>query len=311
MLDKVLETCRDIVKISNSVKINERKIEEVSKKISNIEFKHWIIASNNRILKLPIEKQINFLLIFDSIDCSFWGNPKWTVKLKNGKEVDGSFALMEKLLEYYEEKGSLDFTKITFEEFEKILEGTVQIPLIERRYEIVCEISKIVSEKMNGNFYDYIKDIQDDETLFNVIISNFKSFEDVRIIGGRKIYFYKFAQLLVSDILNLRKYAENIEIDVSHLVGCSDYKIPQILRGLGVLEYTEELEKLVDNKKVLGENSRFEVEIRAATIVSINKIKECLKDKYLSIEVNDMLWELSHDKDINLKPYHLTRTMSY
>ena len=95
------------------------------------------------------------------------------------------------------------------------------------------------------------------------------------------------------------------------MVGCSDYKIPQILRGLGILEYLDELEILVDNKKVLGPNSRFEVEIRAATIVAINKIKEYLKNKFLSIEINDMLWELSHDSDIKLKPYHLTRTMNY
>lgn len=68
---------------------------------------------------------------------------------------------------------------------------------------------------------------------------------------------------------------------------------------------------MVDNKKVLGENSRFEVEIRAAVIVSIDRIKEELNGKLLSIEINDLLWELSHDKSIELKPYHLTRTTNY
>ena len=68
---------------------------------------------------------------------------------------------------------------------------------------------------------------------------------------------------------------------------------------------------MVDNKKILGENSRFEVEIRASVIVSIDKIKEELNGKLLSIEINDLLWELSHDKVVELKPYHLTRTTSY
>ena len=218
---------------------------------------------------------------------------------------------MEKLFQYYEENKNLDFTKVSFEEFSKILEGNVDIPLIDERYNIVYEISKTVNEKMNGNFYKFIKNVYDDNTLFDIIISNFKSFEDYRVIGGRNIYFYKLAQLLISDILQLREYKEKVRVDVSHLVCCSDYKIPQILRGLGVLEYSNELEVLVDNKKELGTNSRFEVEIRAATVIAINKIKENLKNKFLSIEINDMLWELSHDSDIKLKPYHLTRTMNY
>ena len=36
-----------------------------------------------------------------------------------------------------------------------------------------------------------------------------------------------------------------------------------------------------------------------------------LENEFNSIEVNDLLWELSHDKSIDLKPYHLTRTLSY
>lgn len=311
MLSKVLETCYEMVKISKSVKINEKKVKEVSKKLKGLNFIHWIIGEKNRILNLPIDKQINFLLIFDSINYSFWGDPKWTVKLDSGENADGSFALMEKLLDYYEKSNNLDFTKVTYEEFEKILEGNVEIPLLAERYNIVYDISTIVNEKMNGNFYEYIKHINNDKDLFDVILSNFKSFEDFRIIGGRKIYFYKLAQLLVSDILHLRKHHENIEVDVSNLVGCSDYKIPQILRGLGILEYTDELAALVDNKKVLGANSKFEVEIRASTIVSIDKIQKELENKFTHIEINDLLWELSHDSGINLKPYHLTRTVSY
>ena len=311
MLNNVLTTNYEMVRISKSVKINETKVKEVANKLKNLKFEHWIVSEKNRILNLPIENQINFLLVFDSINCSFWGNPKWTVKLDSGENADGSFALMEKLLDYYEKNDNLDFTKVTYDEFSEILEGNVEIPLLAERYNIVYEVSNIVNEKMNGNFYKYIKDVTSDIELFNIIISNFKSFEDVRIIGGRKIYFYKLAQLLVSDILHLRKYAENIEIDVSNLVGCSDYKIPQILRGLGVIEYADELAVLVDNKKVIGPNSKFEVEIRSATIVSIDKIKKELENKFSSIEVNDLLWELSHDKSINLNPYHLTRTLSY
>ena len=73
MLEKVLETCYEMVKISKSVIINEKKIKKVSEKFKDLDFIHWLIGDKNRILNLPIDKQINFLLIFDSINYFFLG----------------------------------------------------------------------------------------------------------------------------------------------------------------------------------------------------------------------------------------------
>ena len=61
---------------------------------------------------------------------------------------------------------------------------------------------------------------------------------------------YKLAQLLTSDILHIRELKENIKVDYSHLVGCADYKIPQVMRGLGILEYNRKLADIIDNRKV-------------------------------------------------------------
>ena len=47
----------------------------------------------------------------------------------------------------------------SLEEFKNILKGNVEIPLLEERYHIVTSIAKVVNNKMNGNFYEYIKDI--------------------------------------------------------------------------------------------------------------------------------------------------------
>lgn len=164
---------------------------------------------------------------------------------------------------------------------------------------------------MNGNFYEYTKDITKDMDLLNLIIENFPSFGDTRTYNGKTIYFYKLAQLVVSDILHIRELKENIQVDYSHLVGCADYKIPQILRGLNILEYDLELAKLVDNLQELEENSIYEVEIRANLIVALKKIKEKLSTDLPLIDLNDIIWSLGQDKTKNFKPYHRTRIMSY
>ena len=45
-----------------------------------------------------------------------------------------------------------------------------------------------------------------------------------------------------------------------------DYRVPQILRSLGILEYSEELSKTVDSKNEITKGSWKEVQIRSQTV---------------------------------------------
>ena len=309
MLNKILKTCNEVSKNSKHVHINEHAISETIKKLKSIKIEHWLSSNPYNILDLEIEDLINFFIVYSSIDYSFWGDPKWTIKTKDSEE-DGAFALIYVLLELRNYKGHLNFEEITYEEFKRYLTGNIEIPLIKERYNAALSVSKVINTKMSGNFYQYTKDITNDVELFNLIIENFKVFKDERTYNGKRIYFYKLAQLVTSDILHIKELKEHIKTDYSNLVGCADYKIPQALRALNILEYDEELSAIVDNKIEIDENSEYEVEIRANMITVIAKLKEKLPN-FNSIDINDMIWELSHDKTLNLKPYHRTRTMSY
>ena len=150
---------------------------------------------------------------------------------------------------------------------------------------------------MNGNFYKFIKDINSDTELFNTIINNFKSFKDEREYNGKVIYFYKLAQLLTSDILHIREKLENISVDYSNLIGCADYKIPQTLRALGIIEYNKELSAIVDQRNELEISSKYEVEIRASQIVVIDYISNILINAN-PIDINDFLFSYSKKSEI-------------
>lgn len=309
MLDKILETSNYVYNNAKYVKIDLLEIRKVAKSINCEDLAHWLSANQFGLLDLDINDIINFLVIFDSIDCSFWGNPKWTIETDEGK-LDGAFALMYSLLNLRNKKGHLNFEQISLEEFSECLKGNIDIPLLNERYKVVKSISEIINKKMAGNFYNYIKNITNDIELFNIIINNFPSFEDTRNYNGKTIYFYKLAQLLVSDILHIREIKEKLSVDYSHLVGCADYKIPQVLRNLNIIQYSSDLEYLIDNKKEIEENSIYEIEIRASMIVAIDLIKKEIKD-VTAIDVNDAIWSLGQNKTLMSKPYHLTRTMSY
>ena len=310
MLDKIIKSCKYVANNSKSVKINETNLDKFIGKIKKIETEHWLAFSPYNLLDLPTETIINFLLVYESIDFSFWGNPKWTINTENGKE-DGSIALLYALLNYVKERNTTDFSNITKEEFKEILKGNIEIPLFEERYNIIRNVSNIVNKKMNGNFYTFIKGVTLDTELFEIIVKYFSNFKDERIYNNREIYFYKLAQLLTSDILHIRERKENIKVDYSHLVGCSDYKIPQVMRGLGILEYSDKLSNIIDNKKEIEVNSEYEVEIRANMLVAIDLIKKKLDNKVCAIDINDYIWSQGRNKTIELKPYHLTRNTNY
>lgn len=310
MLEQIKSSCEFVANNSKHVSINDDEIIKLVSKIDNIELKNWLSSSPFGLLDLKVERIINFLLIFESIDFSFWGEPKWSIETDNGK-LDGSIALMYCLLKYIKEKGTTDFSNITSQEFSKIVKGNIEIPLIEKRFEIAKEVSTIVNEKMNGNFFEYIHDITDDTKLFNLIVNYFPNFKDERNYKEQTIYFYKLAQLLTSDILHIREIKEGIKVNYSHLIGCADYKIPQVLRAMGILKYDKDLSMIVDNNIPIEENSEYEIEIRANMIFVICKIGKLLNNKYDYIDINDYLFMQKKNKSLKLRPYHLTRNTNY
>ena len=310
MLESIIDSCKYVSLNSSFVKINENKLNEFVDSIEDVNVSHWLSSSPFGIFDLPVEMVVNFLLVFESIDFSFWGNPKWETLIDDKKE-DGSIALFYVLLKYVKDNNTTDFSGISKDKFKEILNSEITIPLFDERYEIIKNVSDIVNKKMNGNFYNYIKSITDDKKLFNIIIDNFSCFQDERIYKGRSIYFYKLANLLTSDILHVREQLEGIDVCYDHLVGCADYKIPQVMRSFGILQYDEELEKIVDYKKEIPTNSLYEIEIRANMLVALNKIKNKLNNKFCTMDLNDYIFMKSKDKSLVLKPYHLTRNTNY
>jgi len=216
MLEKVIDSCKYVMENAKYVTINYKGLDKFITTIDCKDLKYWLSNNPYNILDLGIEKVINFLLLFEAIDYSFWGNPKWTIVTEDG-EKDGSDALLYSMLKYVREKSLDELYNINYEELKLMLKGNVEIPLIKERYETIDQIRKIIKEKMNGNFYKYVYSIHSDIELFEVIINNFPSYKDEREYCGKTIYFFKLAQLLTSDILHLREQMENIKVDYSHL----------------------------------------------------------------------------------------------
>lgn len=311
MLDKVLDTSKYVVENSKHVSIDYSNITNLIDELYNFNNVHYLSKVKYPIYDMDIKDLINFLLIYDSIDFSFWGNPKW--ENKNG--LDGGIGLLDCVFNLFKDKDSTEVIKylsnITLDEFSNILKGNIDIPLLNERYNIVKDICTTSVNNMYSNFYNEIKDIRIDIDLFSFILDNFKSFIDTRTYKGVEVHFYKLAQLLTSDILHVYELKMGYDVDYSSLIGCADYKIPQVLESLGILKYDEELTSIIESKTEIEENSEYEVEIRSSMLVVIDYIYNTINKEIPRIDINDFIWSKGQDKTRVTKPYHLTRTTSY
>ena len=292
---------------SKNVKINYSKIDEMIDQIRNSSVAYWLDSNPYGLIDMDVESIVNFLFIYHAIgDYCFWGDPKWEIQTDLGT-MDGSYAIMYLILNRFKE--NTDF-EMSFDEFKKLLKGNVEIPLLEDRYSNLDEMNNLL-KRSGKSFYELIKDLNVDSQLFEFIVSNLNYFKDVSMYDGKEVLFYKRAQLLTSDILHVREKKEQIDVDYSHLIGCADYKIPQVMRCYGMLGFSDSLADRVDSKVEIEEGSKEEVEIRANTLKVIDYIYKKLDKKYSRMDINDFIWLLGQDKSKMTKLYHRTLTKHY
>lgn len=313
----ILESVKYVVDNSRFVSINKSKLSSFVKTFKNHKKHYWLLDPPFDFNKLNKDKKLMLIVIFNAISFSYWGNPYWNVKYKGKEYTRGSWSLMTCIFRALEEGKNIlnvkSLSTITKKELGIILRGNTEIPLLEERVKILREIGSVLLKKYDGDFSEVIKKSEGDAIkLVEIILDSFPSFQDFAYYNHKKILFQKRAQGLVEGIYFIfggKGYGKLRNIN--SLTALADYIIPNMLRKIGILEYSEKLIDKIDNKTVLKKGSSEEVEIRANTIWAIELIRRDLESqniKVSALNVNDYLWTVGRKAKT---PFHLTRTTSY
>lgn len=100
----------------------------------------------------------------------------------------------------------------------------------------------------------------------------------------------------------------------------ADYRVPVVLRELGVLEYAPELAAAVDARRELAAGGREEVEIRAATVEAVERLRAALAARLAaegragevaSVQIDWWLWEAGERDRARHRPHHRVLTVYY
>ena len=166
--------------------------------------------------------------------------------------------------------------------------------------------------------------------LVEIITSLLPGFRDHTIHPTTgQLFFYKRAQILVGDIWGAFKGQGPGEFkDIDQLTMFADYRVPQILRHLGILKYSKEVAAKIDGKEMMQAGGLEEIEIRSGTIHAVEVMKMRIEERLRneegggeeererrgginSVQLDWWLWELGEREKDTLKPHHRVMTIYY
>ncbi|KAF2076900.1 hypothetical protein CYY_001803 [Polysphondylium violaceum] len=318
-LDLIRETTEYVYSKSKYVSINQEALEkecnDFLEKHKKSPFKELWADNEFHFCDVDIEcdKSVmsdltaKYTLVLDSLNFCFWPDSELEYHhlargLKNALIADNKVFDADRL--------AVVTPEILFQWFNR------ELPNVGERCRLLREVGTSLLTFFNGSIKELILSANHKASnLVDIITKYFWGFRDSSVYQGRQIFFYKRAQIFVGDIWGAYQGRGLGQFDdIQELTMFADYRVPQILESLGVMVYSNELKQIILDKKEIPVGSEMELEIRAVTVVAVEKMRDIFNKNQcnlLALEVDWMLWGRGEAMLDKLPPHHRTLTIFY
>jgi hypothetical protein len=250
-----------------------------------------------------------YLLVLDALNFCFWPEPSWDYNRL-------ALTLKRALLDTPARFRAANLARVTAADVRAMLGDGDDIPLLEQRTALLREVGAVLAARWEGEAANLVRAAdQSAARLIALVTAELPGFRDHAIYRGRPIYFYKRAQIFVGDLWGafggegLGRFD-----DIGQLTMFADYRVPQLLRGEGILAYNARLASIIDLCRELPSGSDLEIELRATTIHAVELLRAALTERGYTItalELDWILWNVGESRQRDLKPHHRTLTIYY
>jgi hypothetical protein len=321
IMQEVINTAQNVAEMSSYVCINKEALVSFLKRLleDRTEVPPWnplyhFCDSN--------EDTVSYLLVLDSLNFCFWPateGSRWEIKF-GSRMLSGYYALAASLKRAVETGIPIIraeyLAELSLGRLKRILTGRGELQLLENRVHILNELGQLLLKEYDGKAHRLVEAAgMSAVTLARLLAQELSSFRDVAGYMGHNVFFYKRAQIFAADLHGaFDGKGWGSFTDMGKLTAFADYKLPQVLRELGILRYTEGLARTVDQGTPLGAGSPAEVEIRANTIWAVELIRqelEAMGRGLRAFEIDWILWNMGQAKEFKVRPYHRTVTIFY
>jgi hypothetical protein len=324
---RVLESTQLVLERARSVTINHERVEQVAAQLAASPEPPPDWSATLHPPARDAGELANLVLVVDALNFCFWNIPgdnrrRWQVTYE-GTTYDGYWALAAALRRAVEAGRPLAdpeyLTTLTESDVAEILAGdpgSDPIPLLHARHLHLNEVGVRLLARWDGSFLRAIEGAHGSASrLIRVVLDAFESFRDVAAWNGHNIRFYKRAQILIADLFGaFEGQGHGAFHDMHTLTAFADYKVPQMLRQFGVLEYAPELARAIDEYRLIPVDSDEELEIRSATVWGVELLRQAISRHgrdMPSYAIDWALWRAGQDLPAGAQPYHRTLTVFY
>jgi hypothetical protein len=324
----VLATTRPVIEHASSVSIDHDRVEAVARDFAEREIAPEPWASPYHFAD-GTARTVTAVFVLDALNFCFWSerpdpDDRWKVAY-NGTIVDGYWALAAALKRGIEDSYPLTdpayLATISASDLATILRpstpGGARIPLFSNRLANLQELGRGL-QAIGGDepAATLVTEARGSAVaLVQRIIDLFPSFNDVALYRGNEVRLYKRAQILISDLAGaFEGQSYGAFHDFGSLTAFADYKVPQVLRQLGILRYEDDLAARIARRELLRAGSDEEIEIRSATIWGVEYLRRALAGQGRFLPAGDidwLLWQAGQRLPFGTEPYHRTLTVFY
>jgi hypothetical protein len=318
---EVLESSKRISETSGQVRIDRQALDRLAG--------DWLSEG----VKVPVwdnvhhfvgkgAETVSYLLVLDSLNFCFWPaheKARWEIQL-GPESLSGYLALAASLKRAIESGVPIaraDFLAgMSQETLTDIFGGQGDLQLMKRRVGILRELGRVLQRTYGGEACGLVAAVEGSAVgLVRLLAAQLESFRDVAEYGGQEAFFYKRAQIFVADLHGTFQGKDwGAFEDMDQLTAFADYKLPQVLRHLGILQYEKELARKVDAGILLEPGGPEEVEIRSNTIWAVERLRKEMSRRgqdLRAFEIDGILWNMGQEDRYRTKPYHKVRTIYY
>jgi Queuosine salvage protein len=322
----VLESLHYAIESSRDVHTHYEKIVEVASWMAYEELPMPEFALPFGVGQGDAGEAIDFIMVADCIDTAFTNfdtHTKFQVDFagQHWSDSEAEFACLKRAMDLG--VPILDgkyLSTISRAELDKVFQGNIEMPMLDEKLAVLHQVGKVLAEKYNGRFHNFVhacspKLYDNGNGLVDRLVIEFPRFNDVSMLDGHEIKFYKLAQLGIWMLYSTLHSSGKFRLDdPQKMTAFADYIVPVALRLLGITSYSMELEHAINSYQLVPRDSRWEIEIRAHCIYSTALLREEVNklrppDAQVIIpQIDARLWTHYHT---TTWPHHLTKTIMY
>ena len=278
-------------------------------------------------LDLPRNEIVDFVLVASSLNFAFTDfatRKRWDLIL-DGRvyaDADGMHAALHRALG--EGIPVLDgswLASVSADDLRRVFRGGAsELQLLDERAAVLRGLGEKLVERYDGRFSNVLASsspalYDGGRGFLEVLTRDFPRFYDVAAWEGREVRFWKLAQLAVWILeVTLREQGGLGFADLGRLTAFADYIVPAGMRAMGILRYSDELDRAIADGRIIEAGSSQEIELRAHTIYAASLLTDGVNElrppelQVIVPHIDARLWTPFHKTH---RPHHLTRTIYY